>query len=280
MSAVGACDEPLGRRASGQAVSVDGHGARHPDPRVSAARFALRPDRGRLRRLLHRRSRAAPRGGIRAGARPRRPGPPGRAAARRAAAGAGSIQARPTTWAPTCGPWPARAASSRASRSVSSTRSRRISTCASPRATEEVPRGTPQARRGAGRHRPAGRPDGCLSVGGGDPARAAGGVHRRVLQCAARPGARRVPAARHRNRRLRGGHRQTVVGLQLLPGRLPLHGGGQRRPQTADVEPAAAGGPRVLSRPSHRALPQGSGPGRTAAARPSRPSSWSTRRSA
>ena len=101
-----------------------------------------------------------------------------------------------------------------------------------------------------------------------------------VLQRAARPGPRRLSAARHRDRRLPGGDRQAVVGIQLLPGRLPLDGRGQRRPQTADVQPAAAGRPRVLSRattPSTAAKRPGWS---TARAKPSRPSSWSTPRSA
>ena len=127
---------------------------------------------------------------------------------------------------------------------------------------EQLPAGAPQARRGAGRQRTARRADAGLPRGRGDPARTARGSHPRVLQRAARPGARRIPAARHRDHHLRGGHRQAVVGVQLLPRRLPLHRRRQRRPQTADVQPAPAGRARVLSRPPHRALPQGSRAGR------------------
>ena len=56
---------------------------------------------------------------------------------------------------------------------------------------------------------------------------------------------------------LRGGHRQAVVGVQLLPGRLSLDRRGQCRPQAADVQPARARRARVIPRPPHRALPQG-----------------------
>ena len=132
----------------------------------------------------------------------------------------------------------------------------------------------------AGRQRTARRAHAGLPRGRGDPARPARGVHPRVLQRAARPGARRIPAARHRDHHLRGGHRQAVVGVQLLPRRLPLDRRRQRRPQAADVQPAPAGRARVLSRPPHRALPQGGRAGRGQGPGPSRPSSWSTRRSA
>ncbi len=44
--------------------------------------------------------------------------------------------------------------------------------------------------------------------------------------------------------------------------------------KAADGQPAAAGGPRVLSGPPHRALPQGSRVWSPGWARPSRPSSW------
>ena len=131
-----------------------------------------------------------------------------------------------------------------------------------------------------GGSRPAGRAHAGLPHRRGDPAGAARGVHPRVLQRAARPGPRRLPAAGRRDDHLRDRHRQAVVGLQLLRGRLPLDGRGQRRPQAADVEPAAAGRPRVVSRvttPSTAARRPGSS---RAAGRPSRRSSWSTPRSA
>ena len=57
-------------------------------------------------------------------------------------------------------------------------------------------------------------------------------------------------------------------GFNYYLGRIPVTRRGQRRPQAADVQPAAAGRARVLSRPPHRALPQGGrarrtcGPGR------------------
>ena len=117
---------------------------------------------------------------------------------------------------------------------------------------------------GAERQRVTGRPDGRPIAA---PTRSPGTarrVHRGVLQRAARPGPGRIPAAGHRDHHLRGRDRQAVVGFQLLPRRLPVHRRRQRRPQATDVQPAAAGRARVLSRPPHRALPQGGRPRRGA----------------
>ena len=131
-----------------------------------------------------------------------------------------------------------------------------------------------------GGSRAARRADGRLPRGRGGAARPTGGVHPRVLQRTSRPGARRVPAAGRRNHHLRGGDRQAVVGIQLLPGQLHLDRRRQRRPQAADGQPAATGGPRVLSRAT---TPNTAGrrPGWSRARdRPNRRSSWSTRRNA
>ena len=54
----------------------------------------------------------------------------------------------------------------------------------------------------------------------------------------------------------------------------------QRRPQAADVQPAATGGARVLSGPPHRALPQRGRAGRPRGPGRADASSWSTPRSA
>ncbi len=75
---------------------------------------------------------------------------------------------------------------------------------------------------------------------------------------------------------VRGGHRQAVVGVQLLRGRLPLPGRDQRRPAAPALAAAAPGGARVLPRSPHRALPQGARPGGARRPGPSTPSSWST----
>ena len=96
----------------------------------------------------------------------------------------------------------------------------------------------------------------------GVPSAASGGRGARPLQCAARPRAWAVRAARGRDRALRGGHRPAVVRVQLLRGRVPFAGGDQRRPAAPAEQPAAPGGPRGLSGAPHRALPQGTRAGR------------------
>ena len=143
-----------------------------------------------------------------------------------------------------------------------------------------VPRGAPQARRGARRQRTARRADAGLPRRRGDPARAARGSHPRVLQRAARPGARRVPAARRRDHQLRGRHRQAVVGVQLLPRRLHAPPS-PSTPTSSSRCPTCRGWSPTSPIPGHHTehcrkeagLVEGKG-------RPSRRSSWSTPRSA
>ncbi len=134
-----------------------------------------------------------------------------------------------------------------------------------------LPRRARPARRRARRHRSAGRADAGLPQRRGDPAGAPRGVHPRVLQRAARQGARRVtrcPTAETIDYEVvtdkpwsgfnyyLGDYRSTVaVNADLKP---------------ADVQPAAAGRPRVLSRattPSTAARRPGWWPGRATPSR-------------
>ena len=72
---------------------------------------------------------------------------------------------------------------------------------------------------------------------------------------------RAVRPARRRARRLRARDRQAVVGLQLLPGRAAQPGRHQHRPAGAVDVARPPRRPRGLSRPPHRAHPQGGRPG-------------------
>src|SRR4051795_13308507 len=99
-----------------------------------------------------------------------------------------------------------------------------------------------------------------LARAGAAPSRARRGVPAgparergaRAVQRAARHGAGRVRPAGGRDGPLRGGHRQAVVGLQLLRGGLPLPGRLQLGLAPPFEPPAASVGARVLSRPPHR----------------------------
>ncbi len=185
---------------------------------------ALRPGRGGLRRLLHRRPGAAPPGRRRAD-----PDPADLARqARRLLAecrGTEGLEraARRAIWPPTCRRWPARAASSPARTSGSSRRSREYFDV-------DIAKGDPERyRRGAPpsstrRSAAAARwPSGCRPTAPARRSRRSGwrSASTRSPSALRDTGARRLPAAGRRDHHLRGGHRQAVVGVQLLPRRLP-----------------------------------------------------------
>ena len=124
----------------------------------------------------------------------------------------------------------------------------------------------------AARRRPGRRdlPAGVGRAGGPDRCRRpAGAGHRADRACR--------PARAHRLRDRPGCRLER---LQLLPGRLRLPGRRERRHRPPDEPVRGAGRARVLSRPPHRALPQGGPAGQPGRRRPSTRSSWSTRRSA
>ena len=126
---------------------------------------------------------------------------------------------------------------------------------------ERVRRGPPAPRRGAARDGSAGRALVAWREAQAIPPDRLRAVIDSLADDFRERTDRHVRPARRRAHRLGAGHRQAVVGLQLLPRRPAQPGGHQHRPAGAGHVDRPPRRPRGLPGPPHRALPQGGRPG-------------------